>query len=318
MNGIGGLHHVTTIAGDPQQNVDFYIRVLGMRLVKQTVNYDDPGTYHLYFADETGQPGTVLTFFPWLGAPRGRRGTGQITTTSFSVPEGALDFWMERFNRYGIEHQRPFTRFDDEVLVFYDSDGLQLEMVVHPEEDPRTPWEGGNIPPEFAIRGFYGVTLSEEGYERTAALLTNTLGLKLVDELGSRFRYRIGEGGPASVVDVLCIPNAQPGIVSVGSVHHMAFRTPSDEEQRLWRQMIVDVGLNVTPVINRNYFHSIYFREPGGILFEIATDPPGFLIDEPLDKLGTHFTLPPWLEPMRDQIQAKLPTLHVPQLSRAA
>ncbi|MCE5200690.1 MAG: ring-cleaving dioxygenase [Armatimonadota bacterium] len=307
-----GLHHVTAIAGDPQRNVDFYAGVLGLRLVKLTVNFDDPGTYHLYFGDETGRPGTILTFFPWPGAQKGLQGTGQVTTVSFAIPEGAMDYWIDRLRNAAVDYDGPFDRFEEEVISFNDPDGLQLELVTHPGIKTGNPQHGGPVPTEKAIQGFYGITISEEGYERTAGLLTATLGFKQTKEIGSRFRYEIGEGGSGTIVDVQCLPSWHRGVVAVGTVHHVAWRTHTDEEQREWREEIVEKGYNVTPIIDRRYFHSIYFREPGGVLFEIATDPPGFAIDEPVEQLGTHLMLPPWLEPNRNKIEMVLPPVRLP------
>lgn len=304
-----GLHHVTAIASDPQRNIDFYTTVLGLRLVKKTVNYDDPGTYHFYYGDETGHPGTVLTFFPWPGARRGRNGTGQVTVTSFLIPEKATGFWIERLKKHGIAVSGPLLRFDEEVLSFSDPDGLQLELVASALAESRQPWNGGPIPGEQAVRGFYGVTMAEEGYERTAGLLTQTLGFQHLGEKGERFRYRAGTGTWAGLVDVVCLPSAPRGQVAAGSVHHVAWRTPDDRQQASWQQQIADLGYNVSPIMDRQYFHSIYFREPGGVLFEIATDAPGFAVDEPVEELGIRLSLPRWLEPMREQLQRSLPAL---------
>lgn len=308
---ISGIHHITAIAGNPQQNVDFYTAVLGLRMVKLTVNFDDPGTYHLYYGNEVGHPGTVLTFFPFRDAPKGRRGTGQATTIAFSIPEGAMGYWIDRFKGHNVPFENPEARFDEEALVFYDPDGLKLELVAYADDD-RLPWEGGPVPPEKAILGFYSVALSEEGYERTAALLTETLGFRATQEHGDRYRYEAGAGGPGAVVDVLCHPTEIPGRVAVGTVHHVAWRTPDDDAQAAWRKTIAALGYNVTPVMDRQYFHSIYFREPGGVLFEIATDPPGFTKDETVAELGSGLKLPPWLEPRRDLIAQALPPLRLP------
>lgn len=217
-----GLHHVTAIAGDPQQNINFYAGFLGLRLVKFTVNYDDPGTYHLYFGDETGRPGTILTFFPWPGAPQGRRGTGQVTTVSFAIPEGALSYWIDRLKNADIEYNGSIDRFDEEAISFLDPDGLQLELVTHHGIKTGNPWEGGPVPMEYAIQGFYGITISEEGYERTAGLLTATLGFSPTRESGSKFRYEVGEGGSGAIVDVECLPSWRPGVVAGGTIHHVA------------------------------------------------------------------------------------------------
>jgi glyoxalase family protein len=313
MKEILGIHHVTAIASDPQRNLDFYTGVLGLRLVKLTVNFDDPGAYHLYYGDEVGHPGTILTFFAWPGAPHGRRGTQQATTTSFSIPESALGYWMERFRVHGVTFEKPIVRPDEETLVFFDPDGLQLELVAHDAAEARDPWREGPVPGERAICGFHSVTLSEQQYERTASLLMETLGFRLAHESGERLRYRINHGGTGAMVDVLRQPNGMPGSVAVGSVHHVAWRTPDDEQQLAWRQEIGRTGLDVTQVMDRQYFRSIYFREPGGVLFEIATDPPGFAVDETVEQLGTQLKLPPWLEPMRADIERGLPPVHVRQ-----
>ncbi len=312
MKEILGIHHVTAIASDPQRNLDFYTGVLGLRLVKLTVNFDDPGAYHLYYGDEAGHPGTILTFFAWPGAPHGRRGTQQATT-SFSIPENALGYWMERFKVRGVAFEKPIVRPDEEALVFFDPDGLQLELVAHDAAEARDPWRDGPVPGEHAIRGFHSVTLLEQLYERTASLLTETLGFHFAQESGERLRYEVNHGGIGAMVDVLRQPREMPGRVAVGSVHHVAWRTPDDEQQLAWRREIDHAGLDVTQVMDRQYFHSIYFREPGGVLFEIATDPPGFAVDETLEQLGTQLKLPPWLEPMRADIERGLPPVRVQQ-----
>jgi glyoxalase family protein len=313
MRQLSGIHHVTAIATDPQRNVDFYLQTLGLRLLKQTVNFDAPDpVYHLYYGDEVGTPGTILTFFPWPGSPQGRRGAGQATTTSFSVPEASLGWWRERLDRLGVDVSAIEARDEEEALSLYDPDGLRIELVGHAGTDPRPPWEDGPVPAAHAIRGFHSVTLTESGYEDTVGLLTATLGFELVDESGPRARFAVAGGGPGAVVDVVCSPESSPGQVAAGTVHHVAWRTPDDDEQLGWRRDLVGHGLNVTPVMDRNYFHSIYFREPGGVLFEIATDPPGFQIDEPLLELGRRLRLPPWLEPRREEIERHLPPLKLP------
>lgn len=309
---ISGIHHVTAIAGDPQRNIDFYVGVLGLRLVKLTVNFDDPFTHHLYYGDGRGSPGTILTFFPWPAAGRGSAGTGQVTATAFSVPEGTLDFWDERLNCLNIDVDGPFTRFGEPLISFSDPDGMKVELIATARGDADKSWKGGAVPVNSAIHGFHHVTLSEEGYERTAALLSVTLGFELLGQEGNRFRYGIGAKAPGAIVDVECAPDRPPGRVAVGSVHHIAWRTPDDPQQSAWRREIASLGYNVSPVMDRNYFHSIYFREPGGILFEIATDPPGFTVDEPLESLGSKLCLPLVLEPLRAAILARLPSLRLP------
>jgi glyoxalase family protein len=307
---IPGIHHITAITADAQANVDFYTDVLGLRLVKLTVNFDDPGSYHLYYGDGQGSPGSILTFFEWPNAYAGRQGTQQVATTAFSVPAGSLPQWQERLNERGIPFEGPVARFDDEVLFLRDPDGLQLELVAN--DDPRPPWEGGPLPAAMAIRGFHSAALSEEGYERTAQLLTATMGLRPLGSAGNRFRFEAGAGGPGAIVDVLCQPDSPHGSVGAGAVHHIAWRTRDDEEQLAWRADLVRAGYNVSPVLDRQYFHSIYFREEGGVLFEIATDPPGFTADEPLEQLGTTLKLPPWLERARTQIEALVRPLRLP------
>ncbi len=308
-----GIHHVTAIAGNPQRNVDFYSNILGLRLVKLTVNFDDPTTYHLYYGDELGHPGTILTFFPWPDAPKGRKGTGQLTVTSFSIPERAIGFWAERLRQHGISFQGPVSRFDEQVLSFTDPDGLSLELVADHREK-RGGWKEGPVPHEYAIRGFYSVTLLEESHESTAPLLADVLGFRPVRREHGRFRYEAGKGGPGTIVDVLVQPGGPRGFVSVGTAHHVAWRTPDDEQQKLLRQEILKTIPSVTPVIDRKYFHSIYFREPGGVLFEVATDPPGFTVDEPVAQLGTSLVLPAWLEASRSEIEKALPPIRLGQL----
>jgi len=310
---IPGIHHVTAIASDPQRNLDFYAHVLGLRLVKLTVNFDDPGAYHFYFGDEVGRPGTLLTFFPWPGAQQGRWGNGQVAATSFSIPQEGVRYWKERLEKHGVSVSEPVTRFDEQALVLLDPDGLQLELVAHANARAHNAWETGPILPEYAIRGFHSVTLWETEAERTAALLTETLGLRFVGQAGDRSRFAAATNGPGGLVDVLHRPNGEPGRGGAGSVHHVAWRTPDDEQQLAWQREINALGLRVTPVLGRQYFHSIYFREPGGVLFEIATDPPGFTLDETVERLGTQLKLPPWLEPQRSQIEHRLPRLRLPQ-----
>jgi glyoxalase family protein len=307
-----GLHHVTAIGGDPQRNADFYLRTLGLRLVKTTVNFDDPGTYHLYYGDRSGKPGTLLTFFPWKDAPGGRHGTGQATTTSFSVPETSIGWWKQHLEGAGVETSRVTNRDEEDVLTFRDPDGLQLALVAHPQGDPRQPWDNGHVPAEHAVRGLHSVTLSVNREEATAGMLTDGLGLEFADQDRNRFRFSAGEGGPGALVDVLVTPDAPSGLVAAGTVHHVAWRAPDEPTQAAWREELVDRGVQVTSILDRQYFRSIYFREPEGTLLEVATDAPGFGIDEPLLELGRALKLPPWLEPNREQIQAMLPKLELP------
>ena len=309
---LGGIHHITAIAGDPQANIEFYTNVLGLRLVKLTVNYDDPGTYHLYYGDTAGTPGSILTFFPFPGAQPGRPGTGQVTVIAFSIPSDAVGFWAERLARKGIEIENSFTRFDEEVLSFRDPDGLPLELVASKKSDSRQAWNHRSIPIHLAIRGIYSATISQAGYESTARLLTDTMGFRLIRERENRFRYEISSGGASRIVDVLCLPDGPTQRPGVGTVHHIAWRSSDDQQHREWRSKIANLSYNVTPIIDRTYFRSIYFREPGGVLFEIATDAPGFTVNESADKLVTRIMLPPWLESRRKMIEESLPTLRLP------
>jgi glyoxalase family protein len=310
---IPGLHHVTAIASDPQRNLDLYVGVLGLRFVKRTVNFDDPGTYHFYFGDARGTPGTILTFFAWPGARRGIRGTGQVDAVAFSIPQNSMGYWLERLKQQHVPAERTSPRFDEELIRFVDPDGLLVELIESAAPPKVEHWHGSSVPAEYAIRGFHSVSAALEGYERTAKLLTESFGYRLVDQSNNRFRFASqNETAAGRVIDLLCVPDAHPGRVAAGSVHHIAFRARDDTEQRQWREHLVSLGYNVTPVIDRVYFHSIYFREPGGILFEIATDPPGFTFDEDLNQLGEGLRLPPWLESARSQIQEVLLPITLP------
>jgi len=307
-----GLHHVTAIGGDPQHNVDFYLRVLGLRLVKTTVNFDDPGTYHLYYGDEAGRPGSLITFFPWQGAPRGRVGNGQATETAFSVPEPSLGWWRQHLADHGIAAGAVEQRAEEDAITFRDPDGLVLTLVAHHgTPDDRDPWDNGIIPAEHAVRGLHSVTLSVPTPDATVDLLER-IGLHSAGTEGNRLRYAAGAGGPGALVDVLVTPQAPAGLVAVGTVHHIAWRAPDEATQVEWRNELLGQGERVTEIRDRQYFRSIYFREPAGTLLEIATDNPGFAIDEPLLELGRSLRLPPWLEPNRAQIRAALPTLELP------
>jgi glyoxalase family protein len=314
MAGIEGLHHVTAIAGEPQVNIDFYAGVLGLRLVKLTVNFDDPTTYHLYYGDGQGHPGTIMTFFPWPGAFKGRIGTGQLIVTSFAVPEKSLPYWRERLRKRGVEFDEATSDFGEELLFFRDPDGLQLELVSTSNANPDRVWARGPVPTEHAVRGFHHVTLSENGYERTASLLTDVLSFKQIAKQRNRFRYAVADGAPSTIVDLVCAPEGRPGSVAVGTVHHVAWRTATNAEQVQWRETLRELEYDVTPIIDRQYFHSIYFLEPGGVLFEIATDPPGFATDETVGRLGTSLKLPPWLEEDRPELERLLPRVELPRI----
>ena len=306
---IPGLHHVTAIASDPQTNLDFYTEVLGLRFVKRTVNFDDPGTYHFYFGDDAGSPGTILTFFPWPHASRGTAGAGEVSKTAFSVPAASLEYWRERLADRGIAVETG-KRFDEQVLTFPDPDGMQIEIVAHADAPTVNAPRFASVPPEHAIRGFFGVTLLEQKADETAGIL-KVMGFEKVGEEGNRLRFSAAGHALGNHIDLLIDPNAKFGSLGAGSVHHIAFRAKDDAAQKEWRQEI-SKHLQVTPVMDRTYFHSIYFREPGGVLFELATDPPGFALDEPIESLGEELRIPQWLEPKRSFIEKKLApiTLH--------
>ena len=309
---ISGIHHITAIASDPQANVDFYTEILGLRLVKLTVNFDDPGSYHFYFGNAAGAPGSILTFFPWPGAARGTVGNGQVSATSFAVGHASLDYWRRRLTDHRVPAEDTDPRFGDPVLRFADPDGLPLELVATADAKPSEAWAGSNIAPAHAICGFHSATLSEEGYEKTAGLLQEVMGWRHVGSEGSRFRYRAPAEGGGTIVDVVCKPDGKFGRLGAGTVHHIAWRTATATEQLAWRAALVREGYNVSPVMNRTYFQSIYYREPGGILFEIATDPPGFALDESPDHLGERLMLPQQFEKHRDTLVHALPRLTLP------
>lgn len=318
MASVLGIHHVTAIASDPQRNLDFYAGLLGLRLVKRTVNFDDPETYHFYFGDEVGTPGSILTFFPWPGARRGRQGTGQVAVTSFSVLPSALGYWLERLVRHGIDHEGPRRRGPDgaaaeQVIAFRDPDGLMLEIVAHAGAEARPAWgQAPGIPREHAIHGFHGVTLWLDRGDATERVLVDTLGFRPVHEDGTTRRYAVGDGGPGRLVDVRSIGGFLTGAGGAGTVHHVAWSVATDDEELAVRERVEQAGLSPTPVIDRSYFHSVYFREPGGVLFELATNTPGFATDEPVERLGERLMLPPQYEPHRAQIEAVLPPIHLP------
>ena len=323
MSSVLGIHHVTAIASDPQRNLDFYAGFLGLRLVKRTVNFDDPETYHLYYGDETGTPGSIMTFFPWPGARRGAQGSGQVAVTAFSVLPGAIGFWVERLVRHNVRFEGPSRRGSgadgEQVLAFTDHDGLMLEIVGHPGSEARPAWDGApGIPVEYAVHGFHGVTLWVESHDPTERVLADTLGFRALREDGTTRRYAIGDSAPGTLVDVREIGGFGRGVQGAGTVHHVAFAVPDDEAQVAVRARAEAALMRPTPVIDRNYFHSVYFREPGGVLFELATRTPGFTIDEPVEHLGESLKLPPQYEPHRAQIEAVLPRIHLRSSTSAA
>lgn len=304
-----GLHHITAIASLAKPNLDFYTKVLGLRLLKKTVNFDDPGTYHLYYGDEQGSPGSILTFFPYEGAPKGRPGTGVASHIGYAVPEGSFDFWTKRFEENKVDFEHPREKFGEQTLPFRDPDGLQLELVIPKSSDTRKPWETDEVKANVATRGFHQVTLSLRSVSATAEILTGILGYKLLEQKGNHYRYITDAVEHAAIIDLLEQPNGTRGTGGAGTNHHIAFRVKDEKVLMQYREKVAAKGLNITDKIDRNYFFSLYFREPGGVLFEIATDNPGFTVDEPLDKLGSALLLPPQYEAQRDRIEAVLPKL---------
>ena len=309
-NKILGLHHITAIAGNAQQNFDFYTKILGLRLVKKTVNFDDPGTYHFYFGDEIGTPGSILTFFPWANVRQGKNGTGMATDIGYSVPAGSLEFWKNRFVQFNVEHDEVEERFGEQSLSFRDPDGLQLHLVVSKTPDDRQTWQTAEIKNDAAIKGFHSVTLTLKDMKATAAVLVSILGYKQAGEENNRYRFTTDAIGSANIIDLLINPNENPGINAAGTNHHIAFRVNDEDVLMHFREKVMQAGLHITEKIDRNYFYSLYFREPGGVLFEIATDNPGFSIDEPVNELGNNLKLPAQYEVHRKQIEKQLPALN--------
>jgi glyoxalase family protein len=312
MESLKGIHHVTAMAGDPQSNVDFYCGILGLRLIKLTVNFDDPNTYHLYYGDAVGSPGTVVTFFPLGQNLRGTVGTGEVTTVSFAVPTGSLAFWQEHLEKHSIAVSPVAERWSFTRMELHDPDGIKIEIVEDPTPRPFVFWQDGGIPESFAIRGFFGVTMSVVSATDSVRFLTDRMGAIPRGTLGTSELLVIGESEKAGFIEILALGHRQRGQMGPGSVHHFAWRVANDEEQMAWQSKLRDNGIGVTPVRDRKYFHSIYFREPGEVLFEIATDPPGFTVDEPRESLGAKLQLPEWLECERRFLQKILPPLKVP------
>ncbi|SDR57209.1 glyoxalase family protein [Rhizobiales bacterium GAS191] len=303
-----GIHHVTAIAGPAQRNLDFYTRILGLRLVKKTVNFDDPGTYHFYYGDRDGKPGTILTFFPWEDAAPGRVGLGQAEETSFRIPEASIGYWTHRLVEKGVTHEAPRKRFGETVLSFKDPDGMRLALVAVAGAQDEAGFAEGDVPAEHAIRGFSGVTLMLKDPEATGAILTDVFGFKEIGREGSAIRYRASGTKLGDVVDLHGVGDFLGGRMGAGSVHHIAFRAADDAAQaEMAKKLAERHGLHTTEQRDRQYFRSVYFREPGGVLFEIATDAPGFAIDEPVSELGHSLKLPRFLEPRRREIEAVLP-----------
>ncbi|WP_156288429.1 ring-cleaving dioxygenase [Oceanobacillus salinisoli] len=302
-----GIHHITAIVNDPQVNVDFYSRILGLRLVKKTVNFDRPEVYHLYFGNESGDPGSIITFFPWPKLPKGRVGTGQVGTTTYVVPKGSMDFWENRLREYGISLTSN-TRFNETYIGFEDPDGLKLELVER-EEGPDNSWSSKEIPTKYAIKGFGGATLNSVQPHKTADILENVLGMEFVAQEENYLRFKT-DASLGNKLDIKLSPSVR-GLPGAGTIHHIAWRAKDEKEHKNWRTLLEEKEYKPTEIKERNYFKAIYFYEPGGILFEIATDPPGFTVDEAPEELGTKLMLPSWFEPKRKEFEEILPPIGV-------
>jgi glyoxalase family protein len=309
-NRILGLHHITAIAGNAQRNYEFYTKVLGLRLVKKTVNFDDPGTYHFYFGDEAGTPGSILTFFPWEGMGKGHTGSGMATDIGYSVPADSLAFWKDRFKQFGVKQEEVAERFGEQYLSFQDPDGLKLDLIIPNKVDNRQGWQTTDVKRDVATKGFHNITLTVKNVTPTATILTDIFGYKLLKQEGNRYRFNTDAIETAAIVDIIEAPNLAPGRGAAGTNHHVAFRVKDDAILMEFREKIASKGLGITPKIDRDYFFSLYFREPGGVLFELATDNPGFTRDEPLNELGTSLKLPKQYENSRKRIEEVLPVLH--------
>ncbi|TCC88514.1 ring-cleaving dioxygenase [Pedobacter frigiditerrae] len=308
-NQILGIHHITAIAGNAKRNFDFYTKVIGLRFIKKTVNFDDPHTYHFYFGDEKGSAGTILTFFPWGDEiAQGRKGAGMATEIGYSVPEGSLEKWITRFEEHNVTYNKPAVKFGEKYLTFLDPDGLKLELT-EVKNDDRKPWETDQVKADIATKGFHHITLTLNNIAATAKILTEIFGYELSAKEGNRTRYITKAVTNAAIVDLVEIESEKRGFNANGTIHHVAFRVKNDEVLMEFRKKIVELGLGITPQIDRNYFHSLYFREPGGVLFEIATENPGFTVDEPLEELGKNLKLPIQYEEQRDEIIKQLVAL---------
>lgn len=316
MEKIQGLHHITVMASDPQRNVDFYHQVLGQRLVKTTINFDDTSIYHLYYGDLIGTPGTIMTYFPIPHMKRGSVGNGETAAVAYNIPSASVGYWRDRLAKFDVLTEQPFERFGNLVVAFSDPDGMRLELIAN--DDPATIqyWADGGVPEQHALRGFHGVTLNVGRSAGTARIL-DVMGYTLVGVDGNRTRFKGASNDIGLYIDLVERPGERPGAFGAGSVHHIAFRTVDDSEQAEYRQLLLEAGMNVTPVRDRQYFHSIYFREPNGVLFEVATDAPGFAYDEPVAELGTHLKLPDWYESQREGIAAGLQPFTIPTIEKA-
>jgi glyoxalase family protein len=310
---VNGIHHITAISGAAQENLDFYSGVLGMRLVKRSVNQDDPGTYHLFYADADGNPGTDLTFFPWAQMPRGRKGYGLSVEVSLAVPPGSLDYWVDRLGQFGVEAGQIESRFGERALPLSDPHGMNLALVETGDDRLSVPWQGSPVPAEQQVRGLHSARLWERILANTERFISGAMGLERIGEDGGWVRYGVAGGGSGAHIDVREVPEERLGQWGVGEVHHIAWRVADVEEELKVRAQVIEAGGRPTEVIDRFWFKSVYFREPGGVLFEIATDGPGFGVDENMANLGEQLILPPWLEAYRPDIEAALPPLQMPR-----
>jgi glyoxalase family protein len=308
-NIVKGLHHITAIAGNAKRNSNFYTKTLGLRMVKKTVNFDDPETYHLYYGDKQGSPGTILTFFPWEGITAGRRGARQATEIGYSVPENSFGFWIDRFEKHNVIYNKPSEKFGEQYLTVLDPDGLKLELIASKTPDTRLPWETDEVKAENATLGFHNVTITTNKMQPTADILTNVFGYRLLEQHVNRYRFVTDAVENANIIDLVEVAGEVAGHVAGGSVHHVAFRVANEEVLMHFRDKIAALGLHITEKIDRNYFYSLYFREPGGVLFELATDNPGFAVDESVEELGQHLKLPAQYEQYRSALETTLPKL---------
>jgi len=308
-NRVLGIHHITAIAGNAKRNYDFYTRVLGLRFIKKTVNFDDPGTYHFYFGDEVGTPGTILTFFPWERVSKGSQGSGMATEIGYSVPQNSLAFWSDRLKSFNVTITGSGKRFGEDCLSFEDPDGLPLTLIIPSSGDSRKGWQTTDVKEAVAAKGFHSITLSLGAIGETAKVLTDIFDYAFLHQEGNRHRFITRAVDQASIIDLLEVPGERRGVNAGGTIHHVAFRVKNEEVLMEYRKKVLDYGLNITPKIDRNYFFSLYFREPGGVLFELATDNPGFTVDETAETLGTHLKLPPQYERSRAEIEKVLPVL---------
>lgn len=305
-----GLHHITAIAGDAKRNLEFYTKILGQRLVKKTVNFDDPQTYHFYFGNEIGTPGTILTFFPWPRVRKGYNGSGMATGIGYAVPEGSLSFWSDRFKEFNVKHDEVAERFGEKYLHFEDSDGLKMDLIVPEKSDERKSWETNEVSVSVATKGFHSTALTVKHIDDTAAILTEIFGYQLLKQEGNRYRFVTDAIDNASIVDIIEAPHLAEGLNAGGTNHHVAFRVKDESILMDYREKVLSKGLDITPKIDRDYFFSLYFREPGGVLFELATENPGFDKDEPVSELGTHLKLPNKYEGIRSELEKVLPELN--------